>query len=276
MGRDVRSLEKAERCCCILYVDGGSTGGTALTFRDLSFPHVNYRRTGLQTVVCQLKFDPILRIGLEPPVAFQDEVRHAFPKFFQEESAGFRIAPGAGVEALPPTPATWRFRTDDDAWTAGLAINFLSLETQRYQHFREFEGQFSILHEALRSAYGVDHYSRVGLRYVNVFKPEEFPGGWLHRFNPQLLGPMADPSVGSEVAESRQVFVLSNDDWTIKVLHGSDNGRYLLDIDHATEARVEANGVAERLRAFNRNIYQVFRWAISEAMHEEMEPVSHA
>jgi uncharacterized protein (TIGR04255 family) len=246
-----------------------------LSFRDLAYERVKYGRTGLKTVVCQLRFNPILRIGQELPVAFQDRVRQEFPKFIREESSGIQIGPGGVAEALPASPAVWRFRTEDEAWTASLGVASLSLETTKYLEFPDFERRLLIAEEALRSVYGIEHYVRVGLRYINLFQPDEFPGGWLDKLNPQLLGPMADGALGHQVAESVQVFLLVDDDWTIRVRHGTDGKAYQLDIDHATEARVGATDVVERLRAFNRGIYQVFRWSISERMHHEMEPGRH-
>lgn len=246
-----------------------------MSLAELDYPEVHFTRTGLKTVVCQVTFNPILRIGQEPPADFQELVRGAFPQFFKEESAEFRIAPGAAVEALPVEPAVWRFRSEDEAWTAGLAINFLSLETTGFRDFADFESRFSILEEALQSVYHIDHYVRVGLRYINIFTADDFPGGWQRKFNPQLLGPMADPVLGGQVRETRQAFVLAEGDWIIRVRHGTDNDQYRLDIDHATEAHVHAADLAERLRDFNRRTYQVFRWAISEELREEMEAKAH-
>lgn len=237
----------------------------------MRYPRVTYRRTGLSTVICQLRFNAILRISQESPADFQGLVRGTFPKFVQEQSAEFLIGAG-GVEALPAKVGAFRFRTEDDAWTAGLAADNISLETSQYQDFPDFESKLSIVEEALRSVYQIDHYVRVGLRYVNIFGPEDFPGGWQDKFNPQLLGPLADEIIGSSAGESRQVFQLAEDDWTIAVRHGTEDSKYRLDLDHATETRVEARDVFVRLGSFSERIYQVFRWSISEAMHQQMEP----
>jgi uncharacterized protein (TIGR04255 family) len=246
-----------------------------LSLAELDYPEVHFTRTGLKTVVCQVAFNPILRIGQELPADFQELVRGSFPRFFKEESAEFRIAPGGPVEAVPGGPGVWRFRSEDEAWTAGLGINFLSLETTGYRDFADFESRFCVLEEALQSVYHIDHYVRVGLRYINIFAPDDFPGGWQRKFNEQLLGPIADPVVGGQVRETRQVFVLGEGDWTIRVRHGTDNNQYRLDIDHATEAHVQATDLAERLRDFNRRAYQVFRWAISDELRGEMEANSN-
>jgi uncharacterized protein (TIGR04255 family) len=246
-----------------------------LSLADLDYPEVHFARTGLRTVVCQVMFNPILKIGQEPPADFQELVREAFPQFFKEESAEFRIAPGAPVEALPAGPAVWRFRSEDEAWTAGLAINFLTLETTKYRDFADFHSRFSVLEQALQSVYHIGQYVRVGLRYINIFAPDEFPGGWQRKFNPHLLGPMADPVLRGEVRETRQALVLAQGDWTITVRHGTDNSGYRLDIDHAAEAHVHAPDLADRLRDFNRRAYQVFRWAISDELRGEMEAKAH-
>ena len=250
-----------------------------MTFSDLRYSEVKLGKTGLQTVVTQLRFNPILKIGQEAPADFQDRVRHLFPKFVREERIEFRLAFGEAAEAVPPNleapqrgPASWRFSTEDDVWVAGLSANVLSLETARYEDFLQFEERFAILHRALTAVYAIDHYVRVGLRFINIIESEHFDGELTEKFNPQLLGPLADGVIGSDVREGRQTFVISSDDWTITVRHGTENGNYRLDIDHATEARVAADQIDERLRAFNSRAYQLFRWAISDGLHQQMEP----
>ncbi len=248
-----------------------------MALADLAYPECDYGKTGLTTVVCQLRFNPILKIGQAVPVDFQDRVRESFPVFVREESIEFRLALGASlpaaVESLPPTPATWRFRTEDGAWVAGLAVNFLSLETKDYRHFPDFAERFQVLLSALADVYGIRSFGRVGLRYVNLFKSDGFPGGWAGRINASLLGPLSDPQIGSDVTGAQQLFALAGDDWTIAVRHGlDDSGNYLLDFDHATESKVDVDSVSLRLTDFNRRIFQIFRWCITDQMHQEMEP----
>ena len=242
-----------------------------MSIADLGFPQVTYRRTALKTVVCQLQFNPILRIGQELPAAFQDVVRGAFPKLQKEDSIGFRLGGGEPNAVLQPPATIWRFKSEDEHWTIGLAIEFLSLEANAYQHYPEFERQFKIAFDALQATYGIDHFTRVGLRYINEFDPAQFPGGWSTRFNSQLLGPLADPAIGPEIGQCQQVFVLSREDWSVSVRHGTVGGTYRIDMDHAVDGRVSAENVMSRLRAFNDRLYQLFRWSITETLHQEME-----
>lgn len=247
-----------------------------MSFPELNYPIFYYGRTALKTVVCQVQFNPILRIGQEPPASFQDRVRASFPKVRQERIVEFRFQVG-GVEDLPapvspPGTPVWRFKTEDDAWTGGLGVNFLALETTSYTHFADFERRFSVLHDALVAVYGTEHYTRVGLRYINVFHSREFPGSSSSMFNPHLLGPLADPQLGNCVSQSHQTLVLGDQDWTITIRHGRTEDQYSMDFDHATESRTSPSEILARLRSFNHRLYQVFRWAITDTLHTTMEP----
>ena len=162
-----------------------------MALTELAYGECDYGRTGLTTAVCQLRFNPILRIGQAAPADFQEHVREAFPVFVREESIEFRLPLGMSaapsIESLP-APATWRFRTEDGAWAAGLATNFLSLETREYRHFPDFSERFATLRVALNEVYGIQSFTRVGLWYVNLFKKDEFAGGWAARINPSFAG----------------------------------------------------------------------------------------
>ena len=251
---------------------------------DLHYEEVDFKKTGLRTVVAELRFNPILRIGIETPVAFQDRVRALLPKFsiLQGAAIQFRVFRGEGedvdvssAEGFRPDSLTWRFQSEDDQWTASLTTNRLSLETTQYKRFPDFAHRFSILHGALQNSHPVDRFTRIGLRYINAFDPKRFPGPWLPRFNPQLVGPLADPVLGGLVTHSEQTFVLSEEDWMIKVRHGLVDGEnYTLDLDHATGSPVGRDSVEDVMGTFNRHIYQVFRWSISDSFYSEMEPTS--
>lgn len=249
-----------------------------MSFPALGYPQVKYARTALRTVVCQLRFNTILKISQVPPAGFQERIRHEFPRFGREEAVEVQIALSEAAEVVPPAvqalqrPGTWRFQTEDGSWTASLGTDFIALETSAYNRFADFDDRFAHLSRALEEEYGVDHYVRVGLRYINVFTPQDFPGAALEKFNPALLGPMADEMLGNLVTDSKQLFVLAADGWTINVRHGTDPAGYRLDIDHATEEKVVSAEVRHRLGAFNERAYEVFRWAISESLHEQMEP----
>lgn len=247
-----------------------------MSISDLAYPQVRYARPAVRTVVCALQFNPILKIVQEPPADFQEHVRGVFPRFSRADSVELQLAVGEGppLSALRRA-AAWRFQTEDEHWTAALSTESVSLETAAYQTFPNFEQKLEVLYGALRAVYEVDHFVRIGLRYVNVFEAPRFPGGWIARLNPALLGPMADQRIGENVVDCKQVFTISDGDWVINVRHGREGNDYLLDIDHATQVAGALDEVAAKLRSFNDRAYQIFRWAITDRLHDEMEPGPH-
>ena len=254
-----------------------------MSIADLAFPEVDFGKPALKTVVCELRFNPLLIISRDTPVAFQEVVRASYPKVAAERGAFMEVrvtAPGAqnlgeisNLQQMQPEGLVWRFRTDDDAWVASLGIGLMSLETTAYTHFQDFWSRFRTLLEALKSVYAVESFVRIGLRYVNVFGGEDFPGGWRGRFNPRLLGPLTEDAFADSVKATAGVIGFSEDGWTLTLRHGTDQvGGYRIDLDHATTSNVAGNDVEPLIRAFNGRVYQVFRWTLSDSMYEEMEP----
>ena len=256
---------------------------------DLDFADVDFQRTALKVVVCQARFDPLLRMAYEPPIGFQETIRHIFPQL-ESRSAVPTIAltiGDGGVEPQIPVPheaeqiqpQVWKFRTADNLWSVGLDAASFSLETTDYNTFEDFAERFRVVFEAMLASYPqIDHFTRVGLRFVNVFDVATFGGdGWLRKFNPTLMGAAADEIVGPSVQTSVHQLILAENDWVIKLRYGNErNGDYRLDLDHAVEGQVPVADVPGRIAEFNQRLYNIFRWATSEEMYNDMGPQPRA
>ncbi len=256
-----------------------------MTVNDLSYPDVEFERTGLKAVVCQLRYETLLRISYEPPITLQEGIRHMFPELEARKEAPTialrlfegRLEPEITLPGEVPQgePTVWNFHSSDMTWTAGLSGSSLSLETSAYTNFQEFSDRFALLIQAFLAAYpSIDHFTRLGLRFVNIFDREQFGGnGWRFRFNPTLMGIAADAHLGPSVTASVQQFTLSEEDWTITVRHGTEpGGDYRLDLDHSVAKSVATAEVLDRITSFNARLYNIFRWAISEEMYNDMGP----
>ncbi len=256
-----------------------------MSVEDLNYEDVDFERTGLKVVVCQARFEPLLRISYEPPIAFQEIIREMYPDLEARREApalALRLSEGRlepqvtlSGEAPQGEPTVWNFHTSDETWTVGLSGSSLSLETSAYTTFQEFSERFFVVFQAFQAAYpDIDHFTRLGLRFVNVFDKQQFGGDdWRPRFNPILMGIAADDHLGPSVTASVQQFTIAEDDWTITVRHGNEQGgEYRLDLDHAVAGRVPLADVADKVGAFNRRLYNIFRWAISEVMYDDMGP----
>ena len=245
-----------------------------MSLSGLSVPEVDYDRTALKTVVCQLQFNPILRIGKDEPAEFQDAIREAFPIFERREGQMLSFSFGASPAfEHSPTGATYLFKSEDEAWTASLGNNFVSMETSRYVHFGDFMEKLLRVKSAAEDEYKIPSYTRAGLRYINTFTAIDFPGGWAGRFNPALLGALADPGVADDIVATQQLVRFGLAEGYLNLRHGlGPEGSYTIDLDRAFEDKIECASADALLEEFNRRIFQAFRWSISTTLHEEMSP----
>ena len=97
---------------------------------------VIYKKTPLESVICQLRFPPILKIDSELPSEFQEKIRSVFP-LFEESEANIQLPPGLpkilGNELsgkLGLGPKSYNFKTDDGKWTVALTREFIALSVR--------------------------------------------------------------------------------------------------------------------------------------------------
>lgn len=188
----------------------------------------------------------------------------------------FRVSAGASVESsmTPSAEARlWKFSSEDEQWVATLATSYVSLETTAYVRFEDFLERLISVQETFQELYPVTRFTRVGLRYINVFDQEKFPGGWANRFNHHLLGPSADKLIGDSITRTQLVFVASEPNWTVTIRSGGDDKSYRLDLDHSNQASIAKEQVRGLVEDYHRRNYQLFRWAITNEMFQEMEPL---
>ena len=177
-------------------------------------PRVIYEKNPLDTVICQLRFPAILKIGADPPVDFQESVRRRYPLF--KEKPPLDIAGGLPSEVasliakrLPVSMAStaYDFTTADEQWTLTLAREFLALTARRYERWELFKEH---LEEGLRAV--VQHYSpafftRIGLRYRDIIRRSALGlerSSWKELLRPHIVGALASPDVADDVVSTGQ------------------------------------------------------------------------
>jgi uncharacterized protein (TIGR04255 family) len=252
-------------------------------------PRVVYEKNPLQQVICQLKFPPILRIESESPADFQERVRGSYP-LFQKRSEillGPQVPEDVAkvlVAGLPGGMGSTRylFTTEDEVWTASLARDFLALETKKYERWEEFEDRLRAPLDALLAVYAPTFFSRVGLRYVDLIRRSILGLGdsdWSKLLQQHVLGELASPLAGDIEHAYRETSIRLDDRGSkVTVRHGLcrvDNAEelcYFVDSDFFTEKRTETKNGSAVLKEFNQHAGRLFRWCITERLHEAMRP----
>jgi uncharacterized protein (TIGR04255 family) len=251
---------------------------------------VIYRKSPLVEVISQLRFPTILKIEVEAPAEFQDEIRRDYPLYslrLEENVLPPDLRdrlPDAVVEMFSTETRSkvYDFASDDKEWQVSLAKDFVALSTKRYARWAAFHSHIVGLVEALNDIYSPAFFVRIGLRYRNVICRSTLAlerVDWSELLQPYLAGPLGavDIDEGSVLnVATRAEIRLQDGESQARILHGlhpvGEEDCYLIDIDLFTEKRTEVSDAINRLDYFNGRAGRVFRWCISERLHLALEP----
>src|SRR5581483_1579546 len=249
---------------------------------SMSFPEserVTYRKNVLETVICQLRFPPILRIETELPAAFQERIRGAYPVLTQlapmDTATGFPVEVLNLVKSMLPLniSRTYQFSSGDEHWRVTLSKESLALECLGvYTRWEDFIGRFAIAIDALRREYAPPFFNRIGLRYVDIIRRSRLNLAnvpWRDLLNEHIAAELAS-DISADVQEAAHVLVLKLNEHgdRLRMNHGTvrtqepDEESYRIDNDFYSEQRTESDNVATRLDELHRESGNCFRWCI--------------
>jgi uncharacterized protein (TIGR04255 family) len=248
--------------------------------------HPKLARSPLVNVVCQVRFPPVLSLGAEGPreellAALQRELDD-YPLFARVMGQEILLGP-TGVQANEPQPTQFRFSSDDGLWNVGLALDSLSLQTTKYEHFNDFVERWRMISTAVQKLLAPSRQLRIGLRYVDELRVDgaDRPQAWSELLALEILGLAGSSKWGPTTTQSFQEWVLQIESVRCTLRHGflptEVHGRepfYLLDSDCYVEEIVTFDPAAqvEHLDGFNDIAYDLFRDALSEKMYVMLEP----
>ena len=249
-----------------------------------AFDRVLYDKNPLESVICQVKFPTILRVDSELPSAFQDRIRETFPLFREPSVEEVNIPPefakllGKQFERLPGR--NYNFLSEDENWQVNLTRDFLALTCRKYERWEIFKEQLQIPLKAFCDEYKPSFFSRVGLRYRNIIRRSvlgvsELTWGVLLSAN--IAGELAVEDAAEHIRNFKKEILFDlPDSAQARMLHGlttaNDEQAYLIDTDFFATSKTEANNVWEKLGTFNQYARGIFRWCISERLHDAMGP----
>lgn len=249
-----------------------------------------YRSNQIAEVICQLRFPEILTIGTTVPAQFQEAIRDEYPQFLRRQDlAAPKITgvPGNLTLENPPATVNYQFSSADGVWRVNLTGKFISLTCSRYTCWEDFAKKLDKPLAAFIKLYKPAYFERVGLRYLNFISRKELglegvPFSEL--IAPCYLGPLTEDDV-SEAASSR-----CNVDAELAIRGGcrlklhagpglvKKNGqsdqeiKFVFDQDLFMPGQLPVNLSAGALQTLHAQAWSVFRGAITDKLHEAMEP----
>ena len=249
-----------------------------------------YEQNQLAEVICQLRFPEILTIETTLPDQFQETIRQEFPQFSRRQEAlppKIVGVPGNLTLQNQPTSVNYQFTSADGVWRVNLTGKFISLACTNYTCWEDFAKKLDKPLASFIQIYKPAYFERVGLRYVNFISRsaldlEGVPFSAL--ISPCYLGPLAEEDVKEDTVTRCSV----DTEMAIKggcrvKLHAGPgltkrNGqadkevKFIFDQDLYMPGQIPVNLSAGALQTLHRQAYAIFRGAITNRLHNAMEP----
>lgn len=249
-----------------------------------------YRHNPLNEVICQLRFPEILAIEANLPVAFQDAIRDEFPQYSaRKENAAPKIsgAPGNFKLENQPMVTNYQFTSADGLWRVNMTSKFISLACSRYTGWESFAAKLDKPLAAFIKLYKPAYFDRVGLRYVNAIsrKALDLEGiPFRELISPCYLGILAE----EDVAEASAARCTVDTELSIRggcrvkihagpglVKRGGKADpevKFIFDQDLFMPGQLPVSLSAGALQTLHAQADSIFRGAITDKLHDAMEP----
>lgn len=251
-----------------------------------------YGKDQLAEVICQFRFPEILAVSAEAPVAFQEAIRADYPQFLRrQELPAPKLLGTPGNLALQKQNAVtnYQFASADGVWRINLTSKFISLTCSRYTCWEDFAAHLDKPLAAFIKIYKPAYFERVGLRYLNFISRsalnlEGIPFSQL--IAPCYLGPLAEEDV-AEASTTRcsvDTEMVLRGGCRVKLHAGpglvkrggkeDKEVKFIFDQDLYMPGQLPLNLAVGALHTLHSQADSIFRGAITEKLHEAMEPDS--
>lgn len=248
---------------------------------ELSGRQIQYEKNQIVEMICQLRFPAILSIDTREPADFQELVRADYPRYAseQDKSGG----------------KSYIFLSEDGLYKLCLTRSFIALSTVRYTCWNDFARWLDEPLGRFISVYRPAYFERIGLRYINGFSRERLgleDCRWSELIAPQYLGLLAldETREGDIIKCSVDAEKRLDERCSLKLHAGpgfikrnirtgegvqavqEKQARFIFDIDLYSGGKIPLSSAAGVMDAIHAHADRVFSAAITDKLHEAMEP----
>lgn len=253
-------------------------------------PRCIYRRNQLGEVICQLRFPEILTIEANIPAQFQEMIRDEYPVYSAKKELPAPKLTGVpgNLQIQKQQPINnYQFASSDGVWRINLTSHFISLACNHYTCWEDFAKKLDKPLAAFIQTYRPAYFERVGLRYLNFISRTDtglMDQPFRELIAPQYLGLLFDEQVteGVTTRSSVDAELAIRGGCRVKLHAGPGlvkrNGRqeqeikFIFDQDLYMPGKVEVKMSAGALQTLHSQAFAIFRNAITDTLHEAMEP----
>jgi uncharacterized protein (TIGR04255 family) len=257
----------------------------------MAFPEVErvvYARNPLVDVSFEVRFPKFLPIESEVPADFQKLIIGDYPQYEQRSLVQITLASGATEGSVPASETPGRrhvFMSGDTMWQVALSSDVLKVSTKSYERWEGFKDRSARALSAFLRIYQPAVFTRVGLRYQDIIRPaklglEGVP--WNRLLQPHIAGEFVGGVLPDRDFVNRQTTTMMRlgDGELLRLRHGLLQHRetkemgYLIDsyFYDQNQRTADLNGTLDTAERLHRNSDGLFRWCITQQLHDAMGP----
>ena len=251
-----------------------------------------YAHNQLAEVICQLRFPEILTINNTPPADFQELIRSEYPLYsvtVETPAPTLRGVPGNMQLQNAPSANNYQFASADGSWRVNLTSKFISLSCTNYLSWEGFAQKLDKPLASFIKTYKPAFFERIGLRYLNFISRKELEledTPYRELITPAYLGVLNEETLeeAATLRSSVDAEVVIRGGCHVKIHAGpgmvTQKGqkqkeiKFVFDQDLYMNGNVPVNLSAGALETLHSQAYPIFRDAISDKLHQAMEPKS--
>lgn len=253
----------------------------------MKFPDITrvlYEANPLVDVICHFDFPRVLAIDNELPVDFQKALVSRYP-----------LLETRTVESESETPEDtggrrliYEFSSTNKENVILLGSDFLGVRAFKYERWEVFREAIETAIRTLLATYTLSVFTGLRLNYVNVVNKEalgmkDVP--WRDLIRSSLIGALSETdAIDDSVEEMHSSCILPIEGGHLRILsalvEGADDKTtcFSIDNDFFFDESVDADEskVFAILRRFNLESGRVFRWCVTERLHQALRPTPFA
>lgn len=252
----------------------------------MKFPDITrvlYEANPLVDVICHLDFPRILAVDNELPVDFQKALVSRYP-LLETRTLPARSDSEAS-EDVGGKRLIYEFSSADKDCMIVLGSDFLGIRTFKYERWEIFREAIETAIRTLLATYTLSVFTGVTLNYINVVDKDalglkDVP--WRDLIRTPLIGVLSEQDVMDDSLEEMHcssTFPL--DDGYLRILSAlvessaeKKTTGFSIDNEFISYESVDADEskILAILRRFNLESGRVFRWCITERLHQALRP----
>lgn len=249
---------------------------------------VRYEKNPIYEVILQLRFPPILAINAKDPVDFQESIRKQFPIYQLQISnqQELTLTP-VGNNTIPSITQKVQIKNHifvdrDGKNKIVLSQESISISTREYTVWEDLIELFKPVLKSFEDIYSPSFFSRIGLRYTDVFSKEELEltqKSWKELINSPYSGAFkltAEENVINNISDYS--WKLSDKKSIVRVRTGlakTDNNSsnsFVIDSDFSLSENVEVVDFESIVSYLHNEAGKFISQTISRELKEAMKP----